>query len=267
VNIFGFQDYRKFLLTRLEPRSTSKRGELTRLAKVLGVNSSYLSQIIHGSKNLSVEQAFLIAEDFGLTSAETEFFIELVHLQRATKANYRKFILGRVRKLQMESLVQKGIPPIEEPLDERSKGTFYSNWYYTAIQLLSGIHKFQTSSAIASRLNLNQDLVDQVLRFLVSVGLCIQRDEKTGVGPRKTHLDRASPFVSRHHMNWRIKGMEFMPRNSSEDYFFTAPMRIDERTSKKIRAMLAEVAQHTNQMIDSAGDEKLVCLNIDWFEF
>jgi hypothetical protein len=91
--------------------------------------------------------------------------------------------------------------------------------------------------------------------------------ERFKIGPRRTHLDRNSPLRSRHHMNWRMKAMEKMSKNADEEFFFSAPMRIDQVTYEKISELLQSLVKDVNNKIDEAQDEQVACLNIDWFKF
>lgn len=267
MKAFDFDDYRKFVLSALDSRPGGGRGELTKIAQLLGVNSSFLTQVLRGPKNFSQEQAFLLAGYLGLDELETRYLSDLVSFERASKAPYKDFLRRRLEKLRNEARWKAGVPPIDQPLDERSQTIFYSSWQYSAVQLVSGMLEFQTPQAIAKRLKMDDQTVRGVLSFLVSCGLCVTDGERYGVGTRRTHLPDGSPLRPRHHLNWRLKAMDQMPKASAEDLFFTGPMRIDEATFAKIRKILENAVKGANALVDSANDETLACLNVDWFRF
>jgi len=267
MSIFDFEDYRKFILAELDSKSGGARGELTKISKLLGVNSSYLSQVLHGPKNFSPEQAFLIAQYFGLDELEARYLNEMINLERASTPQFRDFIKKQFERLKNEARWKAGLPPLDQPLDDRSQATFYSSWHYSAIQLATGISGRQTPATIAQRLNLDESIIRQALGFLVSCGLCITDGERYGIGTRRTHLQDNSPLRPRHHMNWRLKALDQMPKETDKGFFFTGPMRIDELTFEAIGKLLAEMTTKVNTLIDSAQDETLACLNIDWFRF
>ncbi len=79
--IFKYDNYIKFLENYLSQLPKKGRGELNRIAQFAGVHPSLMSQVLSGSKNLSLEQAQLVAEYLGLTHLESEFFMTLVQLQ------------------------------------------------------------------------------------------------------------------------------------------------------------------------------------------
>lgn len=74
-------------------------------------------------------------------------------------------------------------------------------------------------------------------------------------------------LASRHHGNWRVKAMERHPIFSPHDELvYTAPMTLSVTDASRIRELLADLVQKTDQIVGPSPSEKLYCLNIDWFE-
>lgn len=267
MKVFDFEDYRKFIEAYLKSLPLEGRGELTKIAKHLEVNGSFLSQVLGGTKNLSPEQGYLLAEYLKLSPLETQYFYELISLGKTTRPRFQRFLKSRLFEIKKVAREKAGLPPLDQPLDEASQAIFYSSWQYTAIQLMTGIKDSQTVKTISQRLKVDEKVVKQILEFLTEAGLCTTDGERFQVGTRRTHLEHSSPLRPRHHQNWRLKGIEYMPKNEEGNLFFTAPMRIDEPTFRKIEKLLKEVIQSTNHSIDQAGDEMVACLNIDFFRF
>ena len=87
------------------------------------------------------------------------------------------------------------------------------------------------------------------------------------MGPSSTHLEASSPLVSRHHVNWRIKGIEKTTALSSEELFVTLPCSISEKGIEQIRKEIVSVIDRIVRIIDEAPAEQLACLNVDLFRF
>lgn len=103
--------------------------------------------------------------------------------------------------------------------------------------------------------------------FLLSAGLCVEKDGLLMPGHPMTHLEAESPFVARHHGNWRIKAMERHPvLRSSDELAYTAPMTLSEKDVAQIRKLLADLVQRTDEIVTTSPSEKLYCMNLDWFE-
>lgn len=252
---------------KLESLPSRGRGEQAKIAEALGVNTSFLSQVLKGTKNLSQEQAYLLAQYFKLDDLETRYFYEMVNLSRAGKPSYRKFIQTELAKMANEARQKAGLPSPDQPLDEPNQAIFYSSWQYSAIQLLTGIESLQTNELIARRLKLDEKTTQQILDFLTLCGLCNRDGERYRIGARRTHLPDHSPLRSRHHMNWRLKAIDHFPKAIPGDLFFTAPMRVDQPTLEKVEILLKNMVKEVNGLIDQASDETVACLNIDWFKF
>ncbi len=265
MQVFAFDNYRKFIEAKLESLPQGGRGELGKIAHHLEVNNSYLTQVLNGDKNLSQEQGFLLADYFKLGELETRYLNALINLDRATKAAYRKFLRNELELIRVEASGATGIPPLDQPLDERNQAVFYGSWVPSAVQLWTGVTGCQTLKALQEKLKLDEKHLRDVLNFLVSTGLCTTDGTHYQVGTRRTHLTESSPLLNRHHMNWRLQGFEHMKQPKPQDYFYTAPMRVDKETAIRIEKKIRSFMKEVNSMIEEAGDETVACLNIDWF--
>ena len=81
--IFEFADYKRFLKAFIKNLPRRGHGEAGRLAKSLGTNSTFISQILNGQANLSAEQAYKVAQHFAFNQIETDYFMNLVSMNRA----------------------------------------------------------------------------------------------------------------------------------------------------------------------------------------
>ena len=88
------------------------------------------------------------------------------------------------------------------------------------------------------------------------------------IGPSRTHIEKESLLVSRHHSNWRQKAMErFDLLNHEEELCFTFPLSLSKDTSKKVHKELIEFIAKINSMVMDSESEVGACLNIDWIRF
>jgi uncharacterized protein (TIGR02147 family) len=155
MRVFEFAHYIEFIKAKLGSTPNHGKGELAKIARHVGVNASFISQVLSGSKNLSAEQAFHIADFFGLDELEKKYFIELTNLSRTTNVKFKKFIREQLQTLREAALLTDGIATDDQPMDERSQAIFYSSWAYSAVQLLVGVDGFQTPRTVAQRLGID----------------------------------------------------------------------------------------------------------------
>lgn len=267
MNIFDFKNYKDFVNKRILRMPKGGRGQYRKMANFLSVNSVNVSQIFKGDRDLSVEQACELVSFFGLSELEGEYFISLVEKERAGTFLLKSKIQKRLDDILEKSQELKKRLKQDIQLTEETKAIFYSNWYYSGIRLLSSIEHYNSSDLIAEYFDLPLSTVNQVLEFLLRTGLCLQERGKLKMGPKSTHLESTSPLVTRHHMNWRVKGMEKMGRISSQELFVSLPCSVSEESIFLIRKELIEAIERITNHIDHAKEEQLACLNIDWFKF
>ena len=152
-------------------------------------------------------------------------------------------------------------------LSGEERSIYYSNWIYSAVRNISAIERYRDPSRIASALGIDRTLMNQVLEFLLKTGLCVEDSAGLKPGPQMTHIEATSPLVTRHHGNWRVKAMDRHPQlNPDRELAYTAPMTLSEKDALRIRALLAELVEKTDEIVGPSPSEKLYCLGLDWFE-
>lgn len=266
MEIYGFIDYKKFVLSLLKEGPKKGRGGLKKMAEHLRVNSVVMSQIFNGDRDLNLEQTYELCEYFGFTELEKKYFVLMVELARAGSHKLQNFFKAQLEEIKSQSQEIKSRVKVDKTLDENSKATFYSNWFYTGISLLTAIDGFQDTETIANHLNLPRATVKKVFDFLIENGINVMEKDEIKPGPRITHLEANSPLVSRHHTNWRLKGFEHMMDVKPDDLFYTGPMVLSESLQKEVRKNLVSLIEKNLKTIEGCPDEVLCCLNIDWFK-
>ncbi len=261
MKVFEFKNYKDFLKSWLKEQPKSGRGQLKKIAEHLRVSTTLLSQVLKNEKHFSLESAVEICEFLCLNEKETEYFILLVEHQRAgshklKKVFEKKIISEQKTSSQLQNRIQK-----DRQLTDSEKMEFYSSWLYSAARLLTALPDIQNSKDLSNRLNVPLNLVNSI------VNLCIIKDKKLTFGPFRTHIEKDSPFVVKHHQNWRIQGFRSMEMRRDEDLFYTQPMALSLEAAEKIRLMLPGIIEEIGIISGPSNSEVVRCLNIDWFEY
>lgn len=267
LSIFEFINYRKYLAAWIEARGDLSYGQKGKIAVALGVSSSLISQVLKGEKSLTSDQTFELATYMGLTEGESDYLHILVEQDRAGNHRYRERLDRKIKAAQEHSKKIGSRVPRDQELSDKQKSIYYSSWLYTGIRNLSAISENQDSEAIAAALNLDRVVVVRVLRFLIENGLCKEEKGRITYGPASIHVDKESPFVNKHHQNWRIQALQKMELKKDEDLFFTSPMSLSFEAAEEIRRLLPAVIQNIMKIVGPSPSERTACLNIDWFKF
>jgi len=264
LSIFQFENYKDFFNKWILTQPKSGYGQYRKLANHLGINSVVVSQIFKGDRELSLEQAILMNEFIGLTDLEKDYFILLVQLSRAGSHELKKYISNQIENIRKTALSLKSRVR-HQKLNDEAKSIFYSQWYFSAVRLSTSIEGINSAQNIAQLLRLDVSTIKKVLDFLIEHQLIVEEKGHFKLGPPVTHIDADSPYVIKHHTNWRLKAIQSLEKNSSESLHYSGPMALSEKLAKEIRENLVSIIQSTTQKVQMSESEKLSCLNIDWF--
>lgn len=265
--VFDFTDYREFLNTWIDEHGEGSRGLKGRIAQACGVSSSLISLILKGHKHLTLEQAAEAADFVGLNDREAEYFFLLVEIGKAGSHKLQTKLRKRMKEQQEQAKkISKRVRKDIELSDE-VKSIYYSSWIYTGIRNLSAVPGTNDVPAIAKRLNLPVAVVNRAVNFLLENGLCKKENGQLTFGPANTHVESDSPFVIKHHQNWRLRGFSFMDAFSESDLFYTCPMSLSAETAEEIRRLLPGFIEEVLKKVRPSPSEKIYCLNLDWFEY
>lgn len=261
-SVYEFSDYRVALKSWIS--SSSAKGYQARLAKEAGVSSSLLSLILKGEKNLSLEQAVGICEYFGFDSDQTQYFFLLVEIGRAGSEKLRKILSQRVN--QFRNSLARRVGDAEEVADQ-IKSIYYSHWAYTGIRNFIATDGSTSAEKMATKMKLPVSTVMRVLNFLRTHNLIVEERNKLKVSQKRIHVDRSSIFVQRHHANWRLKAINELSHDNSDNVFFTSPMSLSAEAAEEIKRRIPQVIEEIMAISGPSESEKVYCLNLDWFQY
>ena len=267
LSIFEFVNYRKYLEAWIESLGARSYGTKGRIAGELGVSSSLISQVLKAEKTFTPDQTSDLTEFLGLNEIESDYLHLLVELDRAGGARYREKLQRKISLVQEQSRrIGQRVPRNKELTDEQ-RAIYYSSWLYTGIRNLTAVPGLNQAAEIAEHLHLEPSIVNRVLRFLLENGFCREENGQITYGPASTHVDKDSPFVNKHHQNWRFQAIQKMENKLDSDVFFSSPMSLSREAAEEIRRLLPNFIQSVMKITGPSSSEMAACLNIDWFEY
>lgn len=267
MSITKFKNYKIFLKRTLSNFPKNGRGQARRLAEHLGVAPVVVSQILTGERHFTIDQAIKIAEYLMLDAREKEYFVYLVCQARADTPSAKEFYGKRIEDLREEANKVRGLVSKRNELTESDKAVYYSNWYYGGVRILSTIPGFQNVDSIAAHFGLSREKVGQIVNFLVSCGLCTNEEGKIQAGKAATYVGEGSEFLNNHRRNWREKARERFLKPGNDDIFYSSPMSLSKADAETFRAEILDLIKSFSKRVATSPEEKLMCINIDWFNF
>lgn len=265
--IYEFTSYRSYLDEWIRSQGPAGHGLKGQVAKALGVSSSLVSQVLKGDKTLTPDQTSSLCDFLGLAEVEADYLHLLVELDRAATPRFKEKLSKKIQALRDNSKKLGLRIPKQKELADEQKAIFYSSWLYSGIRNLSALPEMESASRIAEHLHLDASVANRIVRFLIENGLCKEENGKLTYGPASTQVYRDSPFVNKHHQNWRFQAIQQMELRRDDDLFFTSPMSMSREAAGEIRKLLTEFIQSAIKTAGPSDSEIVACLNLDWFRY
>ncbi|MGZ3696413.1 MAG: TIGR02147 family protein, partial [Bdellovibrionota bacterium] len=238
---------------------------LSRLAKGIGVHTSFLAHVLSADKNLSFEQATELSELLEHTSLEREFFFALLQIERAGTAKLKKYWQEKRDAILRDREALRSRVGEHHELSAEDRAIYYSSWIYAAVFVSTDIGGGQSLEQIAERFRLSRAKAQEVLTFLLRTGICVTSGNLYQMGKAVVYLSNDSPLVVKHHTNWRIRAMQKMDTRENTELFFTSPMSISTADFARVREVLAKAIEEAQAICRDSKSEEVVNLNIDLF--
>lgn len=265
MNVFDFHSYTAYLKAAFDHPGAEK-GMRSRLAKALGCQTSFVSQVMSGRLHFSLEHGLTITQFLRLNAAETQYFLMLLQKAKAGSMALQNYFDNEIAGLRKKRELIKERIEVHGELSEKDQIIYYSAWWYMAVHILVALPGLNTRSALIKRLNLPAKNIDRALRFLKQASLIVESNGVFKIGKTRIHLGTGSPFLPRHHVNWRIKAIEVAEKAHSQDLQYSALLGISRADGKKIRNLLLNLVQKTEPIIIKSKEEAPYVMLLDFFE-
>ncbi len=265
MNIFEHDNYRKIVQKWVYEQPKHGRGLYLKIAEYLGLDSSILSKILNGERELGIENAYLLADYMGLIPIEKEYFINLALLEKSSNHKFKKYVREKVDGIKKESQNISRRIQNEKKMDELEQSKFYSTWLYSAIWLKCSIGKGLSFNELLNEFSIQPETLTNIIEFLLQSGLLKSIDGKFQMGPTTVFVGKDSPMLIRHHMNWRMKSLERASALDKTDLMFTAPLTCSHKDFEKIKTKITQLIQEVSATAQASESETLVYFGVDCF--
>lgn len=266
MSIFNYNDYKAFFRETIKSKGRSGRGEFRKMSEYLNVHATLISQVLSGDKDFTSEQVVRLAKYFGLAKVETRYLLLLVEIERAGSKDVRDHLVEMKNEILKNSQQLSQRMDQTKELSDEQKAIFYSSWVYSAIHLVTSLEKDVDFAFVCKRLNLSPERVTDCLNFLKGAGIIISENDKLKNGVTRTHVGKNSPFIMKHHANWRVKALEKSENLTDEELMYSVSVSLSQEDFKKLREEIVTFIQRFLKTVHASPAEELAHLNIDFFQ-
>lgn len=190
----------------------------------------------------------------------------MLEYTRAGTHSLKKFLRTRLDKIRNSYLSIKERVKVKETLSREDQSKYYSAWYYAAIHVMLTIPQFQHKDSLVKYLKISPQIVNEVLEFLLSVGLAVKKGSLYTVGTSQIHLERNSPLISKHHTNWRLQAIRSLENEYDEDLHYSSVFTLTENDAHRIRSMLVKEIEAAVTIIKESKEEITTALVVDFYK-
>lgn len=266
LSVYDFDKYREFVKRWIDEQPHGGRGVRTKIARVTGCHSAYVTNVLSGRTNFSLEQAESLASLLSLDPGEKHFFLLLVQKERSGSKSLAEHFEVQIRLVLEKRGALRVRAGFIDQIAENLKLSYYSDWRYSAIHIAVAIPKYNSAEKLAYSLGIPKKFVDEVISVLVQAGLVVQGKNGLYLGKGSTHLGDDSKLIKIHHTNWRMQAISSLDRGSPSDFHYSSIAALSEESARKIRALLLESVEKIRAEVRTSKEESCYGYCLDLFK-
>jgi uncharacterized protein (TIGR02147 family) len=263
--VFDFEDYRAYLQQALPVRG-KERGLRTRLATALGCQNAFVSQVLSGYADFSLEHAYKTSRFLLLEREERDFFLLLVQRARAGSHELREHFsekMAEIREKRREISQRVKHAPVE--WTEADRTLYYSSWHYAAVHICLVTKGRQSRRDLAVYLKLPEERVGRVVADLQKMGLAKEEGGRLLGRYDRMHLPADAPQINQHHGNWRMQAIASLDRATEADLHYSLVMSASKSAVEELRRRILNMIQDFEPTLKAAADEDVYVFTTDLF--
>ncbi|MBK7890892.1 MAG: TIGR02147 family protein [Bdellovibrionales bacterium] len=266
LDLFEYEDYKNFLNQKLDELDHGGRGARARMSRTIGCQTAYTAQVLRGNAHFSLEHGEAINDFLGHTDSQGQYFLLLIQYAKAGTPKLQNRFHKQIAELQKSHTQIKNQLGIGEHLVQRDQQVYYSSWVYGAIHALVSIPGHQSAESIASRLGIETKKAAEALDFLYRAQL-LEKNKRgeLSVGKRQIHLGADSPFIGRHHVNWRLQSILAIENQIERGLHYSSVISISKKDQSQIRQKIVNTLAALKPLIRESKEEELCSLCFDFF--
>lgn len=264
--IFDYENYKQYINERIDNSPAKGRGIKLKMATYLNCQTAYISRVLNGETDFSLEQGVKLNSFFEHSPEESRFFILLLQIERAGTKELKDFFHLDIQDILAKRSDLKNRINIKNSLKKVDQQIYYSNWLYTCIHMMVAVPEFQTQQAISKQLNIPKEKIQEVLTFLEETGIIVKNGQRFEVGVTKIHLSKESSHIQRHHTNWRMQAIKSIDMNYARDLHYSTIVSMSVEDIPRIKEILIKSIEECRAIIRDSKEEKIQTICIDFFD-
>ncbi len=265
VNDIYYLDYRSYLKDKLKSIRQSHQLTQKDFAKHIVCQPAYVSRILKGQADLSLEQADATTEFLQLSDQKSEYFMLLVQYERAGRARYKDKLKKKLDIIKRKALNADQTFKASKSLSQDISSTYYSDWYYAAIHLMLTIPQIRTPKKIAAYLGLSVETVESVLDFLHKAKIVTKIGGEYLQNTDSFYLKKDSLMSQTAHRYWRLLELNSLIQPKEDDFHFSSIVTMSKKDVPLLKQKILDCIEGFRSVIKDSKEEDMFCYTFDLF--
>lgn len=264
-SIFEYHNYKEFLEDIVYSKNT-KRGTQVQIAKAIGCQAAYLSQVLKDKAELTEDHALKLAHFLNLSSLGVDYLVLIVRLSRASSPDLRRYLEQHRQKILREvTEASSRVSATKPKLSGVDLQRYFSSWIPSTVHMATSSQNFQTPEALAQRLHLTQKRTQETLQFLREMGLVTEHQGVWQFSGKSLHFPKESSINTAHQISRRHQVIRSIEQENPENIHFSSLFTISEPAFRKLKSDLLNYIEDSHNTISSSGTDDIHALCLDLF--
>lgn len=267
--VYTHLQYRPALEEAIEAKR-ERRGRFTlrQLADEIGVQASFLTNVMKGRFDFSADQLFAMAGALGLGESERDYLLLLLEHERSAHAPRREALKKRiddVRRENQKSEKQLAIKVMELSPDEQAQ-YYLDPFAQVALVHLNLPPYDRQPDKLAGALGISRKHLAEILEILVRIGYVRKEGGVYRVLARNKHLPARNPLSGPALTLLRFKSLDQLQRlTSGEAFSHTVTLTGTAETKERLSDAYLAFLKKAEAIVKPARSEKAFQMNFDLF--
>lgn len=267
--VFNHLLYRPAVEEAIEAhRALTGRYTLRQLAEEVGVQASFLTNVLKGRFDFSADQLFAVAGVLGLPEAERDYLLLLLEHERSAHAPRRQALKARIEHIRRETQKtekQLAIKVMELTPDEQAQ-YYLDPFAQVALVHLNLAPYNRQPEKLAGALGISRAHLAQILEILTRIGYVKKEGAAYRVVARDKHLPARNPLSGPALTLLRFKSLDHLQRlTTGEAFSHTVTLTGTAETKERLSDAYLAFLKKAEAIVKPARSEKAFQMNFDLF--
>ena len=265
-NIFYFKDYRKIVKNLVFHRNQiGDKLTYQKLAEMIGVQKSYLSQVLAGRAHFSADQIYLLCEAFHLDSEQQTYLQLLLDYEKSGVSKRKSQLAERIKKMQSEKQSPEKQLEAPEVRFESFSDEYFINAMIQKVHLGLEIEHFsQNPQDLRAQLGLSTERFTSIIETLQRMGLVEYRNGRYKARNTHYNLSKESPIYQAWVSQQRTLFFQrYLQLSTQQAFTYTVTFSATEATRQELEKQFMDFLKSAEKSVIGAPAKRLYQMNFD----